>query len=225
MKLISTLLLLLMSTSLTACGILLWKRRNETGDRPRTIQAVLSWFSAFLALIFIYRVWMGTLVVDEPFFEPEHVFMPIFLLLPCFLYPLEVVRPTGNHVQVYGFLYVPLLLLAFIGICGGITFTTLPSYDDLWLHIGEVNVWIRLLTLIVTVYYTFAFYRVRIDCCKCKADYIFFRKYRLGLCLMGVLYFAVHITHSYVLMLLLLMLWVAFFFSITYYELKIRKTK
>lgn len=225
MKLISTILLLLMSTSLTACGILLWKRRNETGDRSRTIQAVLSWVSAFLALIFIYRVWMGTLVVNEPFFEPEHVFMPIFLLLPCFLYPLEVVKPTGNHVQVYGFLYVPLLLLAFIGICGGNTFTTLPSYDDLWLHIGEVNVWIRLLTLIVTVYYTFAFYRVRIDCCKCKRDYIFFRNYTLGLCLMGLLFLAVHITHSYVLMLLLLMVWMAFFFSITCYELKIRKTK
>ena len=214
-----------MSTSLTACGILLWKRRKEVSDHSRTIQALLSWVSALVALTFMYRTWAETLVVDESYLEPEHIFMPIFLQLAFFLYPLEVVKPAGNHVQVYTFLYVPLLLLAFIGICGGITFTTLPSYDDLWLHIGEVNVWIRLLTLIVTVYYTFAFYRVRIDCCKCKADYIFFRKYRLGLCLMGVLYFAVHITHSYVLMLLLLMLWVAFFFSITYYELKIRKTK
>ena len=168
MKLLSTLLLTLMSTSLTACGILLWKRRKEVRDHSRTIQAVLSWVSAFLALIFIYRVWMGTLVVDEPFFEPEHVFMPIFLLLPCFLYPLEVVKPASNHTQVYAFLYVPLLLLALIGICGGITFTAIHTYNDLWLHIAEANVWFRLLTLAIMAFYPFVFYRVRLDCCRCR---------------------------------------------------------
>ena len=52
--------------------------------------------------------------------------------------------------------------------------------------------------------------------------YLFFRNYSVGLCLMGVLFFAVQVTHSYVLMLLLLMVWMAFFFSITYYELKVR---
>ena len=220
MKLITTLLLILMSTSLMACGILLWKHRYQVSDRSRIIQAVLSWMSAFVALIFVYRTWAETLVVDEPFFEPEHIFMPIFLQLAFFLYPLEVVKPTCN--QVYAFLYVPLLLLAIIGICGGITFTAIPSYDDLWLHIGEVNVWLRLLALAVMLYYSFAFYKVRVDCCKCKADYLFFRNYSVGLCLMGVLYFAVQVTHSYGLMLLLLMVWMAFFFSITYYELKVR---
>ena len=220
MKLISTILLLLMSSSLTACGILLWKRRNEVNDSSRTIQAVLSWVSAFLALIFIYRVWMGALVVDEPFFEPEHIFMPIFLQLAFFLYPLEVVRPARN--QVYIYLYIPLLLLAFAGICGGITFTTIHSYKDLWIHIGEVNVWLRLVTLVGMICCPFVFYW-GLDCCKCKRDYIFFRNYTLGLCLMGLLFLAVHITHSYVLMLLLLMVWMAFFFSITYYELKVRQ--
>ena len=220
MKLLSTILLLMMSTSLTACGILLWKRRDEVSDHSRTIQAVLSGVSALVSLTFIYRTWAEKLVIDEPYLEPEHIFMPIFLQLAFFLYPLEVVKPTCN--QAYAFLYVPLLLLAIIGICGGITFTAIPSYDDLCLHIGEVNVWLRLLTLAVMLYYSFAFYKVRVDCCKCKADYLFFRNYSVGLCLMGVLYFAVQVTHSYVLMLLLLMVWMAFFFSITYYELKVR---
>ena len=222
MKLISTILLLLMSTSLTACGILLWKRRNEVNDRSRTIQAVLSWASAFVALIFIYRTCAETLVVDGAFFEPEHIFMPIFLQLALFLYPLEVVKPAGNHTQVYAFLYVPLLLLALIGICGGITFTAIHTYNDLWLHIAEANVWLRLITLIGMIYCPFVFYRARLDCCKCKEDYNFFRNYALGLCLIGLLFLAVHITHSYIFMLLLLAAWIAFFFSITYYELKLR---
>lgn len=225
MKLLSTLLLTLMSTSLTACGILLWKRRKEVSDHSRTIQAVLSGVSAFVALTFIFRTWAETLVVDESYLEPEHIFMPIFLQLAFFLYPLEVVKPTGNHTQVYAFLYVPLLLLAQTGICGGITFTAIHTYHDLWLHLGEANVWLRLLTLAVMLYYCLAFYRVHIDCCKCKADYLFFRNYTVGLCLMGLLYLAVHVTHSHVWMLLLLMAWMAFFFSITYYELKIRKIK
>ena len=225
MKIITTLLLILMSTGLTACGILFWKRRNEVNDRSRTIQALVSWMMSIVALTFIYRTWAETLVVDESYLEPEHIFMPIFLQLAFFLYPLEVVKPTGNHTQVYAFLYVPLLLLASIGICTGITFTAIPSYDDLWLHIGEINVWLRLLTLVVMLYYCFAFYKIRIDCCKCKADYLFFRNYTVGLCLMGLLYLAVHVTHSHVWMLLLLMAWMAFFFSITYYELKIRKIK
>ena len=225
MKLLSTLLLTLMSTSLTACGILLWKRRKEVRDHSRTIQAVLSGVSAYVALILIFRTWAETLVVDESYLEPEHIFMPIFLQLAFFLYPLEVVKPTGNHTQVYAFLYVPLLLLAQTGICGGITFTAIHTYHDLWLHLGEANVWLRLLTLAVMLYYCLAFYRVHIDCCKCKADYLFFRNYTVGLCLMGLLYLAVHVTHSHVWMLLLLMAWMAFFFSITYYELKIRKIK
>lgn len=223
MQLLTTLLLTLMSTSLTACGILLWKRRNETGDRSRTIQAVLSWASAFVALIFIYRKCAETLVVDGAFFEPEHIFMPIFLQLALFLYPLEVVKPAGNHTQVYAFLYVPLLLLALIGICGGITFTGIHTYNDLWLHIAEANVWFRLLTLAIMAFYPFVFYRVRLDCCRCREDYIFFRKYTIGLCLTALLFLAVNLTHSYVLMLLLLTSWMTFFFSITYYELKVRQ--
>ena len=57
MRYIITALLVLMTAGFVACGFLLWRRRRETGDYSRAIQAVLSWVAAF--------------------FEPEHTFIPL----------------------------------------------------------------------------------------------------------------------------------------------------
>ena len=64
MKVIFTIVLLLMTIGLTACGILLWRRRKETGDYSRHIQAIFSWLSALTTFVFIFRTWNESLVVD-----------------------------------------------------------------------------------------------------------------------------------------------------------------
>ena len=51
---VASILLVLMVVVLITCGVLLWKRREETGDHSRSIQAILSWISAFFAFMFMH---------------------------------------------------------------------------------------------------------------------------------------------------------------------------
>ena len=146
---ITTILLVLVTATLITCGVLLWRRRAETGDYSRTIQALFSWVSAFFTFTFIFRTWEGTAPADATLFEPEHTFVPLLCQMTFFFYPLEVIRPTMGRAKLYGLLFVPLLLLVIIGMCGGIQYTPLYTYSDLWQHIGEFNVWFRLLTLLI----------------------------------------------------------------------------
>lgn len=115
MKVIFTIVLLLMTIGLTACGILLWRRRKETGDYSRHIQAIFSWLSALTTFVFIFRTWNESLVVDATLFEPEHTFVPLLMQMTFFLYPLEVIRPSISKAKVYALLLAP---PAYIGIRG-----------------------------------------------------------------------------------------------------------
>ena len=174
---IATIFLSLMSVGLTACGILLWKCRKETGDYSRHIQAIFSMVSAVFAFMFIFRTWNGTTTVEGAFFEPEHTFIPIFIQTIFFFYPLEVIRPTVSRSMVYTLLFGPLLLLAIVGLCGGIEYTVIHTYADLWQHMTEPNVWFRLLTLAVMLFYGFSLFCVPYDWRNSSANRVFIRTY------------------------------------------------
>jgi AraC-like DNA-binding protein len=211
-----------MTLSLVVSGILLWKRRRETGDYSRIIWAVLSWFSAFFTLTFIMRTWMGTTTADGAFFEPEHTFVPILMQMTFFLYPLEVIRPTIGRAKVYALLFVPLLLLVFTGMCAGIEYTPIYSYTDLWQHIGEFNVWFRLLTLFVMLFYCFSLFLVPYDWRKSSADKKFIMSYSCVFCLIGLLHFVIQMSHYHWFVLAHQLVWITFFLSVAWYELKVR---
>lgn len=70
-NIISTIILTIMSIILFVCGIKLWRHREETGDRSRAIHGLFCLFSSALALIFIFRTWNGTTVVDSAYLDPE----------------------------------------------------------------------------------------------------------------------------------------------------------
>ena len=53
-NIVQTIILFLMSVGLVVSGILLWKRRLETGDYSRYIQAIFSWVSAIFDFHFPY---------------------------------------------------------------------------------------------------------------------------------------------------------------------------
>lgn len=222
MKCIITILLALMSIVFMACGFLLWKRRHEPNDHSRTIQALLSWMSAFFSMVFIFRTWNETTTSDGAFLEPEHTFVPLLMQMTFFLYPLEVINPIVSRTKVYALLFSPLLLLVFIGMCAGIEYTPILTYADLWAHLGEFNVWFRLFALIVMLFYAFSLFLVPYDWRRSSADRKFIRTYALGFCLIGVLHFSIQFTHAYVFVLLHQVTWMAFFFGVAYYELRER---
>ncbi|MBR5542165.1 MAG: AraC family transcriptional regulator [Bacteroides sp.] len=219
MKYIASILLVIMTVGLVICGILLWKRRRETGDYSRTIQALFSWVSAFFAGGFIVRTWSETTTVDSTFLAPEHTFVPILVQVLFFFYPLEVIRPIVSRAKVYTLLFAPLLLMVFIGICMGIDYTPLYTLADVWQHLGEFNVWFRLFTLVVMLFYGFSLFLVPYDWRRSSADRKFIMAYALGFCLLGVLHFFIQFSHAYVLVLIHQVVWMAFFFGVAYYEL------
>lgn len=219
---ITTILLVLMTATFITCGVLLWRRRTETGDYSRTIQALFSWVSAFFTFTFIFRTWAGTAPADATLFEPEHTFVPLLCQMTFFFYPLEVIRPTMSRAKLYGLLFVPLLLLVIIGMCGGIQYTSLYTYSDLWQHIGEFNVWFRLLTLLIMLLYAFSLLLVPYDWRRSSADRGFILCYSVGFCLLGVLHFSIHLTHAHWLVLAHQLVWMSFFVAITHYELNER---
>lgn len=222
MRYIATLFLVLMTIILVVCGILLWRKRKETNDYSRTIQAILSWMSAFFSFTFIFRTWTETTTADGDFFEPEHTFVPLLIQISYFLYPLEVINPTASRPKVYACLFAPLLMLAFVGMCAGIEYTPLHTYADIWQHIGEFNVWFRLLSLVIMLSYAFALFLVPYDWRRSSADRKFIMTYATGFCLIGVLHFSIQLSHAYWLILLHQLVWMAFFFGVAYYELRER---
>lgn len=222
MKVIFTIVLLLMTIGLTACGILLWRRRKETGDYSRHIQAIFSWLSALTTFVFIFRTWNESLVVDATLFEPEHTFVPLLMQMTFFLYPLEVIRPSISKVKVYALLLAPLLILVFVGMCAGIEYTTLNNYADLWLHLGEFNVWFRLFAICTMLFYCFSLFLVQYDWRRSSVDKKLIMAYAMGFCLIGLLHFLIQLTHAPILVLFHQIAWTGFFFGITHYELNER---
>ena len=222
MKYIATILLVFMTVTLVISGILLWKRRKESSDYSRIIWAVFSWISAFFTLTFIMRTWQETTTADGAFFEPEHTFVPILMQMTFFLYPLEVIRPTISRAKVYVLLFTPLILLVSVGMCAGIEYTTIYTYADLWQHIGEFNVWFRLLTLTVMLFYCFSLFLVPYDWRKSSADKKFIMFYSCGFCLIGLLHFSIQMSHAYSLVLAHQIVWITFFLAVAWYELRER---
>lgn len=222
MRNVATIFLVLMTILLITCGILLWRRRGETDDYSRIIQALFSWVSAFFAFTFIFRTWTETTIADSTFFDPEHTFVPILCQVLFFLYPLEIIRPSISRVKIYTLLFTPLLLLVFIGMCTGIEYTTLYTYADLWQHIGEFNVWFRLFALLVMLFYCFSLFLIPYDWRRSSADRRFIFVYAFGFCLIGVLHFTIQITHAYELVLAHQIVWIAFFVAVAHYELSER---
>ena len=221
-KSIATLLFVFMTIALLYSGIILWNRRKEVEDYSRIIWAVLSWVSAFFTLMTIIRIWQETTAVDGAFFAPEHTFVPIIIQMTFFLYPIELVRPTIGRAKVYLSLFTPLLLLVLVGMCGGVEYTSIYTYADLWQHIGEFNVLLRLFALVVMLFYCFSLFLVPYDWRKSCVDKKLILFYSSCFCLMGLLNFCIQISHSYLFMLAHQVVWGTFFLSVSWFELKER---
>ena len=222
MKYLAVFLFSVMAIGLGICGLLLWQKREARDDRSRIILALTGWAAAFMAVLYVFRTFAGTLPVNGPLLAPEHVFFPIGWLMLLLLYPLELIRPVNDRSNLYLRMYAPLVLMAVWGICGGVSYTPLLSVGDLWQHIGQANVLFRLLTLVVLPFYGFLLCRIRYRWRETRTDKAFLRFFAVSLCLIGLLQIAVQLTLSYGLFLGQGAVWILFFFGITYYELRER---
>ena len=197
MKCLAILLFVVMAISHTLCGCLLWQKREATGDRSRTILALIGWASAFMAVLYVFCTFADTLPVSGPLLAPVQVFFPFWWLMLLLLYPLELIQPVVDRADLYLRMFAPLVLMFILGICTGVTYTSLLSEDDLWMHIGQADVWFRLLALAVLPFYGFVLCRVRCRWKDTYTDKAFLRFFAGSLFLMGLLHIAVRLTFSW----------------------------
>ena len=115
-----------------------------------------------------------------------------------------------------------MMLLVAVGMCAGIEYTPIYTYADLWQHIGKFNVWFRLFSLMVMLFYCFSLFLVPYDWRKSSIDKRFITLYSSGFCLIGLLHFSIQMSHAYFLVLAHQIVWISFFLSVTWYELRER---
>ena len=106
--------------------------------------------------------------------------------------------------------------------CTGIEYTPIYSLNDLQAHIGEFNVWFRLLALTVMLFYCFTLLLIPYDWRSSSVSKQHIRIYASGFCVIGLLHFAIQMTHAYWITIAHQVAWMALFVLITYFELNKR---
>lgn len=210
---------ILITAGLIICGVSLWRSRKLTGDFSRTILSVYSVVSAFFAIIFMVQL----LIPDEGhhllLFRPQYIYVQILLLLAFFLYPFEILPIKKDPTKVRLLMFVPLAVIVLFGISGLFKYTELTTYMDLWSYRGEFNVIYRVFAAVLTLLYTFGLLFVPFDYSGGRLSRNFIKVYTLGLFLIGLSHFTFYLMDSYCLHVVHHLIWCAFFYALTYYEL------
>lgn len=131
-------------------GVLLWIKRKEVSDRSRTILSLLSFATVLCVPFYLFA----------PVFEHELTGQTTQLLSPqlCIgglwgitlfvCYPIEVIRPYGLRGRWLVLHFLPAALVT-LPVLIGLHFHELHSWADLRANIGEFDVLLRLLCLVM----------------------------------------------------------------------------
>lgn len=127
------------------CGLLLWFRRDY-GDRSRRYLCY-TWIMAGLAFgIRLVTVELGRPIAGR-ILPPENLSGGLILVLMLYLYPIEVINKDWftlkRLLQLFVPGIVPIVVLLFV--C--LDYRELQTVSDIWLYIGEFNVWFRVAAL------------------------------------------------------------------------------
>ena len=126
-----------------ACGWLLWQKRQEPGDRSRTILAVISLAGG---LAFAYRIM--TYIADPaitPYYDllsPFHLLAGLAMLTIFIMYPIEVMRPRWLNALRTLLLFMPAVVAAVLFALTGSQ--PIQSLSHLGQHLTDLDVVIRL---------------------------------------------------------------------------------
>lgn len=134
-----------------ACGALIWRNRREVADRSRFILLLIM----LTTLPFVGKVAsLMTSGLDNRFVEVLPVVptmsAPLTVVL-MMLYAVEVMRPNWLRWRHFLALFSLLALIPVLSVLFKGQFTVLHSSAELWQHIGEPNVLLRLVFDIATL--------------------------------------------------------------------------
>ena len=204
------------------CGLLLLSHHKDMHDRSRLYLAILafSMVPAF-SLRLVSQLFHPDVHLVTEVISASKVYNGVLFLTLLILYPVEVMRPRWLNAKRLLRLFTPFIVFTLPALF--IPTTRLYSLSELWAHVGEFNVWWRLLSMLATVvmYYVFLL-RLPFNWRYSSADRRWVRRYALimtpiGICfyiISFVFYLPVHMIHT---------LWIpGFICYYTYYEFFLR---
>lgn len=157
-------------------GGLLWMKRKEVPDRSRTYLSVLCFLTAIgISNYIVAAIRHDVADYSHQLLQPELTIGGLWAISMFVCYPIEVMRPRGLRGRWLALLFLP-SLLATLPAVFGMHFQALHSWADLWAHIGEFNVLLRLLCLAMLTFMSLILLFIPYNWRKSSADYRWIRR-------------------------------------------------
>lgn len=209
--------------TLLISGVLLCLQRAEN-KRPRVYLAIFSFVTASELAYRLYVTYQTGVVTTVNQVLPIYVLISgILEILLMYLYPLEVVRPNWLTFKKWFLLFLPWLFIGCVCMLIYPDIRNLSSFSDMIQHIGEFNVWFRLLILFLCfIPYTILLLRIPYKWQQNSVNSKWIYKYIFGIQLIGLLFSTVVLTGSVTVSCIHLLYGILFFLYVTYQELYLR---
>ncbi len=184
--------IILVSICMTVClvgGSLLWAKRTGVPDRSRAYLAVFClWVGVGCSLFLSYGYVKPQPGFSQILLAPELVFGGLFATIMYLCYPIEVMRPR----QLCGIwlllLFLPLLLVT-SPMLFGMQCRELHSWDDLVAHVGDFDVWLRIVCLVLLAAISLILFFIPYNWRKTSADFSWICRTTLMGLVMTVLFY------------------------------------
>lgn len=197
-------------------AVLLWMQRGD--DRSRIYFSVAYAVAGIDLFLRIFTIYSGKTFVFEAL-QPATIYMAL-IEIPLFLfYLIEVINPGWLTCRKIGLLCAPWILWNICLLMPGLSFRELDTFGDIFRHIGETNVWLRLLFAVMILPYNLLIYRIPYNWRRSSADRSLVRIYGIGFVVMALFFIGSSVSGLVLASSLHLIYGTVFCFYIAYYEL------
>lgn len=207
------------SCTFLLCAALLWMRRR--GNRSRiffSLAYALCGVDLYLRILSLYN---GVSFSFEAL-QPAALYMAL-IEIPIFLfYLIEIVNPGWLDWRKMTLLCLPWLAWNVVLLIPGMQFRPLDLFGDLFPHLGEPNVWVRLLFVLLILPYNTLIYLIPHNWQRSSADRRLIRIYGGGFIVMALLFVGSSVSGEVWVSGLHLAYGTLFCFLLAYYELFVR---
>ena len=147
----------------------------------------------------------------------------LIALMIYYLYPIEVIRPGWLNFKRGILFFAPWLLLNLFLACVTFHFRELASFGDMIGHIGEFNVWFRLLIIVIGIIpYSIMLFYIPYNYKTSSADCQWISTYTVAIQGVGIFYTLFMLTGSMTVSIIHVTYCILFCLFITYQELFLR---
>ena len=216
-----TIILSICMTVSLICGAVLWMRRKEMADRSRLFLAVFCFYVVFKMALFLFGAIGNNLMEFSNVLLSPHLTIGGLLGITLFVcYPLEVMRPRRLCGHKLVLLFLPSLLALLLSTV--LPFYELHAWTDLWHHITNLSVLLRLLCVGFVAVFSMMLLFIPYNWRKSSADFHWIL-YTTLIAQVLSLFFYIHAFSNLSMVNLLHVLWGTYaILHFTYYELCVR---